>query len=466
MSNDDTLLDDFEHTNESDDVHYIGALVADRYRVLRRLGAGGIGRVYLAIQEPLGRQVALKLLHPELGARKDMVKRFEREAQTSSKLSHSGSVTVYDFGTWNGQLYLAMELVDGPSLADVIEREFPLSASRVVDLSIQLCDALEAAHAQGLLHRDLKPENILIAKTVDGREQVKVCDYGLAYIVGDESKGSPRLTKEGTIAGTPTFMSPEQILSKPLDQRSDLYALGCVIYEMLAGVPPFLGESSMEVLTKQLYDEPDPPSKRTRFPIPRELEQVVLWPLQKAPGNRPQSASELKAALLRANDPASRRSSRPTGTGNLPFLDRDKRADLAGVATTTSRQTTETPMVSHTVLVVEPAVTPFETSASMVLRAQGSLVRVVNAIESPGMAEAVVIDVRADPMAGVVEVGRRLAELAGKAVIVIGTDDAFDAMTRALELQIAEYVPESALSSLPRKVHRAIERARRSSRGG
>ncbi|HRE91200.1 MAG TPA: serine/threonine-protein kinase [Myxococcota bacterium] len=440
----------------------VGAVVADRYRVIAHLGSGGIGRVFTAIQEPLGRKVALKVLHPDLSARFDMTQRFEREARAASRLAHPGSVMVFDFGSWNGLLYLAMELVDGPSLADLIEREFPLTCARVVELSVLLCDALEAAHAQGLLHRDLKPENILISKTPDGREQVKVCDYGLAFVIGEEGKTSPRLTREGTVAGPPTFMAPEQILNKPLDQRADLYALGCVIYEMLAGVPPFMGESSMEVLTKQLYDEPDPPSKRTRFPIPRDLEQVVLWPLQKSPGNRPQNAAELRAALLRAMDSPSRRTTRPSH-GEVPFLDREQRAELAGMAPR-SRSTSEGPFSTHTVLVVEPPDTPFESSASMVLRAQGSLVRVTSAIDKPGAAEALVVDVRRDPMAGVEEVGRHMEHYVGRAVLVVGTDDAFDAMTRALELKVAEYIPESQLGSLPRKLHRAIERARRTTR--
>ena len=457
----DTQLEGFAPPDDADG-DLVGALVAERYRVLAHLGSGGIGRVYTAIQEPLGRKVALKLLHPDLSVRFDMTQRFEREARAASRLAHPGSVMVFDFGSWNGLLYLAMELVDGPSLADVIEREFPLTCARVVELSVQLCDALEAAHAQGLLHRDLKPENILISKTPDGREQVKVCDYGLAFVIGEEGKSSPRLTREGTVAGTPTFMAPEQILNKPLDQRADLYALGCVIYEMLAGVPPFIGESSMEVLTKQLYDEPDPPSKRTRFPIPRDLEQVVLWPLQKVPNNRPQNAAELRAALLRAMDSPSRRSSRPSH-GEVPFLDREQRAELAGMAPK-SRATTEGPITTHTVLVVEPAGTPFESSASMVLRAQGSLVRVTDTIDRPGAAEALVVDVRRDPMAGVNEVGRHMEHYVGRAVLVVGTDEAFDAMTRALELKIAEYIPESQLGSLPRKLHRAIERARRTTR--
>lgn len=461
MNHHDTQLEGVEPRTDGE-AEFVGTLVADRYRVLGHLGSGGIGRVFTAIQEPLGRKVALKLLHPDLSVRADMIQRFEREARAASRLAHPGSVMVFDFGSWEGQLYLAMELVDGPSLADVIERDFPLTSARVVEFSVQLCDALEAAHSQGLLHRDLKPENILISKTPDGREQVKVCDYGLAFIVGEEGKTSPRLTREGTIAGTPTFMAPEQILNKPLDQRADLYALGCVIYEMLAGVPPFMGESSMEVLTKQLYDEPDPPSKRTRYPIPRELEQVVLWPLQKSVGNRPQSASELRAALLRAMDAPSRRTTRPS-MGDVPFLDREQRAEQAGMAQA-SRSSTETPLTTHTVLVVEPENTPFEGSAAMVLRAQGSLVRVVNRVDVPGAAEALVVDVRKDPMAGIVELASHLDNYIGRAVLVVGTDDAFDAMTRALELKIAEYVPESQLASLPRKLHRAIERARRAIR--
>lgn len=440
----------------------IGALVAGRFRIEKQLGEGGIGRVYRAIQQQLGRPVALKLLHPELSRRKDIVMRFEREARAASRLSHPGSVMVFDFGTWNDQLFLAMELIDGPSLAEVIERDFPLPASRVVDIATQLCDALDVAHAQGLLHRDLKPENILVARAMDGREQIKVCDYGLAFLTDEDGmKQGARLTKEGTIAGTPAFMAPEQILNRPLDARTDLYALGCVIYEMLCGSPPFLGDAPMEVLTKQLYDEPDPPSKRTRHPIPRELEQVVLWPLQKAPGNRPQSASELRAALLRAMDTPSRRVGRPTGEDVQSFFDRERRADAAGFLPVTSRTSSDLMPAGHMVLVIEPDDVLFDRSATAVLRSQGALVRTSSQLEPPGLAEAVVIDVRKDAPAGVSAIGAARATFGNAVIIVVGPDEDFTSMTRALELQIADYIPESLLPSLPRKLHRAVERTRK-----
>lgn len=444
---------------------FIGALVAERYRIERRLGEGGIGRVYRATQVALGRAVALKLLHPELCGRKDIVQRFEREAKAASRLSHPGSVMVFDFGTWSGRLYLAMELVDGASLAEVIKANGLLAPERVIDLGTQLCEALQAAHAQGLLHRDLKPENILITRAVDGREVVKICDYGLAYLLDDEHKSAPRLTREGAVAGTPEFMAPEQVLNRPLDGRTDLYALGCVLYEMLCGAPPFQGASPMEILTRQLYDDPEPLGRRARQPVPRALEQVVSWALQKMPANRPQRASELRAALLAARETpaglgAERRPERPT-PGEVELLrDRGARTEAAGIAPAPLRPSAEHAPIDGEVLVVSPrGDIPYDRSPVPVLRAQGIRTRGAESLESAAGAEAIVIDVREggiEPHAAAIAARARRA-----CIVVVGRDEDFASMTRALELQVAEYVPESSLPSLPRKLQRALERARR-----
>jgi len=443
---------------------FIGALVADRYRVERRLGEGGIGRVYRATQLQLGRAVALKLLHPELCGRKEIVQRFEREARAASRLSHPGSVMVFDFGSWNGRLYLAMELVEGRSLDEVIKSGGPLEPERAIDLGAQLCEALQAAHAQGLLHRDLKPENILLMRAVDGREIVKICDYGLAYLIDDEGKSAPRLTREGSVAGTPEFMAPEQVLNRPLDARTDLYALGCVLYEMLAGTPPFQGASPMEILTRQLYDDPEPLARRARRPVPRALEQVVSWALQKVPANRPQGAAELRAALLATREAttglvAGQRAERPTPDEVEVLRDRRARTLAAGIAAPPTRPSAEHTPIDAEVVVVAAAELPFDRSAVAVLRAQGIATRSVPSLDEAVGVEAIVIDVREG---GIEPLAARVLELAGRACLVaVGRDDDFASMTRALELKVADYVPESLLPSLPRKLQRALDRARR-----
>ena len=443
----------------------IGALVAERYRVERLLGEGGIGRVYRAKQVQLGRAVALKLLHPDLSGRKDLAQRFEREARAASRLSHPGSVMVFDFGSWQGRLVLAMELVDGVSLDEVIKTGSPLEPERVIDLGAQLCEALQAAHAQGLLHRDLKPENILVTRASDGREAIKICDYGLAYLLDDEARHAPRLTREGMVAGTPEFMAPEQVMNRPLDPRTDLYALGCVLYEMLAGTPPFSGASAMEILTRQLYDDPEPLARRAPRPVPRDLEQLVSWALQKAPANRPQSAGELRAALLAVRTPQDgrpgARPERPTSEEVEVLRDRQARALAAGIAAPATRASAEHAPLDAEVLVIAPPELPFDRSAVAVLRAQGASVRSAGSFAEAEGAEAIVVDVRdggVEPLAtslGQLSTARRAC------LVVIGRDDDFASMTRALELQVAEYIPESLLPSLPRKLRRALERARR-----
>jgi len=437
----------------SDTSTLVGQVVADRYVITSLLGEGGIGRVYLGTHTQLGRQAAVKVLHPYLVDRDDMLKRFEREARAASRLNHPGSVTVYDFGSWEGQLYIAMEYIQGRSLSDAIHAEGGLNAEKVVDVATQLCDVLEAAHRMHLLHRDLKPENILlVAPELGGRELVKVVDFGLAFILGEQRE--VRLTRDDAVSGTPCFMSPEQVLNRPLDGRSDIYAMGCVMYEMTTGRPPFDAPTSIEVLTMQLYDEPQPPSRRTKHPLPRSLEQIVLWCLQKTPSNRPQNCGELRAALSRALSPLTRPGSRP-GLDTGAMLDRDARATAAGIGHEKSRHTDELIGVSQSVVLIEPADLPFSASAAGVLRAQGTLVRVTAELDSIEGADALVVDLTSTGLAGVLAWEERARTLTIP-LLVVGPDDDFEAMSKALELGIADYIPTSQVATLPRKVRDAI----------
>lgn len=444
---------------------FIGAVISGRFRIDSLLGEGGMGRVYLGSQVRLDRKCAIKVLHPHFAARKDMAMRFQREAKAASMLNHPNSVIVYDFGAWQGQLYIAMEYLEGRGLDRVLMREHPLSPERVVYFMLQLCDVLSVAHKMELLHRDLKPENLVIIKDNEGRDVVKVVDFGLAYLMeGDKNQ---RLTQDGSVSGTPAYMSPEQALDKPLDRRSDIYAVGCILYELLCGVPPFEGSSPVECLAMHLYDEPIPPSKRARHTVDRALETTALWCLEKKPENRPQSVDDLKVALQESID-------RPDDGAMLAAalqqttMSRDARVHAAGVPTSTR---IERPAVDAglSVIVYQPDDMEFSGSAATVLRSQavtcdlrGEALAAPPALED-GEVDAVIVDIRGREQASLDTLAWWLtsAALGTRPVLVVGGDESFDAMTRALEIGAADYVPESNLTKLPKKLGRAVRRTKK-----
>src|SRR3954469_5232866 len=220
----------------------LGRTVADgRYEVLARLGTGGMGTVYRVRQHPLERMAVLKLIHREMASDATAVGRFEREMRVTAAIEHPHTVRVYDFGQIDGQPYLAMEYLAGRSLRQELDRSGPLPAERVASIGVQVAKALGAAHRVGVVHRDLKPDNVMLVDGYGERDFVKVLDFGIARSL--DQAGAGFRTKAGAIIGTPAYMSPEQASNVPLDARSDLYSLGVVLYEMLAGTPPFVGES-------------------------------------------------------------------------------------------------------------------------------------------------------------------------------------------------------------------------------
>ncbi|MGQ4427469.1 serine/threonine-protein kinase, partial [Streptomyces violaceoruber] len=223
-----------------------GTLIQGRYRLLERIGRGGMGEVWRARDESLGRRIAVKCLKP-LGTQHDhsftrvLRERFRREARVAAALQHRGVTVVHDFGEWDGVLFLVMELLEGNDLSRLLEdnKGHPLPVADIVDIAEQVASALAYTHEQGIVHRDLKPANIV--RTVDGT--VKICDFGIARL-GHDAGFTARLTGTGIAMGTPHYMSPEQIGGDEVDRRSDLYSLGCVLYEMATGVPPFdLGDA-------------------------------------------------------------------------------------------------------------------------------------------------------------------------------------------------------------------------------
>jgi tRNA A-37 threonylcarbamoyl transferase component Bud32 len=267
-----------------------GRIVDGRYQLGSLLGVGGMATVYLATDRVLERQVAVKVLRSSEAQDPVFVERFRREARAAARLSHPNIVAVFDSGADADQPYLVMEYVPGESLAQLLHRQGWLPPHRAVELAIQVCAALAAAHAQGLVHRDIKPANVVVGP--DG--QVKVTDFGIV-----KAAAATTLTGTGTVLGTAAYLSPEQAQGGPVDARSDLYGLGCVLYELLCGSPPFGSGAdgpAVAIATRHLQQPPEPPSAHNPQVDPA-LDAVVLTALAKDPAQRYQNAIELQDAL-------------------------------------------------------------------------------------------------------------------------------------------------------------------------
>jgi len=270
----------------------IGTILNGRYEIEELIGTGGMADVYRARDNLLGRTVAVKVLHAQYAKDPVFIQRFRQEAQSAGNLSQSNVVNVYDWGIEGDTYYLVMEYVEGHDLKDVILSGGPLLPERAVEITLDICAALEAAHAQGIIHRDIKPQNVFI--TNDNR--VKVMDFGIA-----RSAGGTAMTQTGTIMGTAQYISPEQAQGQTADQRSDLYSLGVVLYEMLTGKPPFDGDNPVSIAYKHVREDPLPPSM-VNPDISPELEAVVMKALSKNPENRYQNVVEMQADLERCQE--------------------------------------------------------------------------------------------------------------------------------------------------------------------
>ena len=273
----------------------VGQVLADRYHVMKKLGEGGMGQVYLAEHVKMGRRSAIKVLNPSMVHDPDAVARFNREAANASRISHPNICAIYDFGeTPEGLIYLAMEFVEGEPLTDVLAREGALPVAQAADISIQVAAALQAAHDLGIVHRDLKPDNIMLARGRDGTDAVKVVDFGIAKAVGGGDAGSSqKVTKTGLVVGTPEFMSPEQLAGDLVDGRSDIYSLALVFFNMLTGTLPFPADSVQEAMVKRLTEEPAALADvRPDRSFPVGLQGVLDTALARSPLDRYQSAAK------------------------------------------------------------------------------------------------------------------------------------------------------------------------------
>ncbi len=275
----------------------IGVVVADRYRIVELLGRGGMGIVYKVEHVRIGKLLAMKLLTGELSHSPDVVRRFKQEALTVSKLGSPNTVQVFDFGVAEGLTYLVMELVSGEDLGRTLRSVGPMPFARLGKIIIQACSSLAEAHQKGIVHRDIKPENIMILRGKDGMDVAKVLDFGLAKL--REGEGLNDVTSQGAIVGTPYFMAPEQIRGDAVDARTDVYALGALMYRALTGHYPFNGPTPMAVFTKHLTEAPIPPIERApEVGIPPGVNRLVLKALSKDANERFQRVEELQAELV------------------------------------------------------------------------------------------------------------------------------------------------------------------------
>lgn len=286
---------------EETDDSLIGQTLDEKYLIEQRLSAGGMGAVYRARHLSMDRPVAIKLLHQRLLADEASRIRFQREARAAVRLQHQNAVSVTDFGeTADGHVYLVMELLEGPTLREILSKEAPIETARAISIMLQASAAVAAAHEAGIIHRDLKPSNILVTQSPEVPAVVKVLDFGVAKLAAhalDDDEGAITLRQAGALIGTPRYMAPEQYNGHELTPAADVYSLGVILYEMLTGMAPFTGSSPVEIAAKHVSDSPHPP-RNIVAAIPEDVERVVLHALEKSPEDRPPSAGEFRRELL------------------------------------------------------------------------------------------------------------------------------------------------------------------------
>ncbi|MEC7522523.1 MAG: protein kinase [Myxococcota bacterium] len=277
----------------------LGRIIAERYRIEELLGRGGMGVVYRVEHVRINKLMAMKLLHGALARDREVVKRFKREAEAVSRLDHPNTVQVFDFGQSEGMMFLVMEYLPGRDLGQVVKEDGALSFVRVARIAAQVCGSVQQAHELGIVHRDLKPENVMMLEDRAVKDYVKVLDFGLAKLREHEESAEKSITRAGHILGTPYYMAPEHIRGERVDARSDVYAMGALMYKALTGVPPFWSSTPVGVLTMHLTEDVVAPSEKApKLEIPEVADRILVRCMQKDPKDRYQSMEELRADLF------------------------------------------------------------------------------------------------------------------------------------------------------------------------
>jgi serine/threonine protein kinase len=302
----------------------IGKVLGGHYQILSPIGAGGMSAVYKARHDMLDRIVAVKIMHAHMLAQQGSLARFQQEAKAASHLAHPNIISVHDFGvSQDEQVYLVMDYLEGISLGDVLAQEGHLAPQRAVPIFIQICDALHHAHHKGIIHRDLKPSNVMLVNTESLEDVVKIVDFGIAKLLPGAAIESQRLTQTGEVFGSPIYMSPEQCTGQTLDARSDVFSLGCVMYETLCGKPPFIGQNMLETMYIRLSDKAKPFDPELK--VPKQLEAVIMIAIAREPENRYQTMLELRQDLEKISLGTTGRTT--ISTGIRQRLERVERAE-------------------------------------------------------------------------------------------------------------------------------------------
>jgi serine/threonine-protein kinase len=273
----------------------------ERYEILNEIGSGGMGVIYKGKHRTTGADIAIKVMHPRDMTKTGHLQRFQQEARTAATLRHPNIVLVHDFGvTEHSIAFLVMEWLEGPTLENNLKQEGKLSLQRFLNIFEQCASALALAHKNGIIHRDIKPSNIILTKLEDREDVVKIVDFGIAKVLATEDEETLNLTQTGEILGSPKFMSPEQCMGKAMDYRSDIYSLGCVMYEAIVGVAPLTAENSAQMFFKHMFEMPArPTSINPQLEMPELIEPLLFKTLQKEPDMRYGSMEELENDLKR-----------------------------------------------------------------------------------------------------------------------------------------------------------------------
>ena len=341
----------------------LGLVLQERYLIQHKLGEGGMGDVYAGVHQGIGKRVAIKFLNKEYAANEVVVERFKREAQAATLIGHEHIIDVNDLGALaDGTPYMVMERLQGRELGELIMEEHPVAVDRVIAIALQVCKALGAAHDKGIVHRDLKPENIFLIERNDNPDFVKILDFGISKITGQNDKVTPKLTSTGTVIGTPHYMSPEQAAgSPPLDHRTDIYSLGVILYHALTNTLPFDGETFgalvVQIMTKDLE-----PLRSFRSDVPEALERAIAKAMSRSPDDRFESAAEFARALQNCRAHVASDPTAPATTGEANYHLGSLSLDMASAAPKALAHPSSEARVAPPATVQVSAPDPMETS--------------------------------------------------------------------------------------------------------